>query len=494
MRSSQRGYAARLNAAVGPRNKMDIVQKALSAKRESKHVEFKQGFDPGQPGEWCELVKDLAAIANSGGGIIVFGLDSQGVPNGASIDAITSIDPADIANKVARYTGLVDFEFEVRRLTKQTNKLVAFVIPPVSVPLVFEKPGTYDIGGGKQKTAFGVGTVYFRHGAKSEPGTSEDIRRVIDRQLDHIRRSWLKGVRKIVQAPQGAQIVALHPTTREVQLALATNVRAVNDPKAIPVRLTRDSSIASGSFVHEAVSNAIFDEINNVIDANRILARGRAAFFLGQPVYYRIYAERHHVRQTDETLKLLLRNGVVDFYAPALYWAVTLPARYIIETLVDLYLYPTNRHVHSLMRIGLLLGTDFAQWLHGQWAAKWKRHPQPPSFYFTLKRMIADLKDTDPRLVAARVSLSSRIQIGNAQPVFVRQLLDTPEQAAAVVSAACMKVFEGVDDCRQVARNLDYLAYGPALQQKAHEITERVIHTIGDRKPGDVTDDTEAET
>src|SRR5450759_3344992 len=128
---------ARPNAAVGPRNKMDIVDKALSAKRESKHVEFKQGFDPGQPGEWCELVKDLAAITNSGGGIIVFGLDRQGVPTGASIGAITSIDPADIANKVARYTGLVDFEFEVRRLTKQTNKLVAFVIPPVSVPLVF---------------------------------------------------------------------------------------------------------------------------------------------------------------------------------------------------------------------------------------------------------------------------------------------------------------------------------------------------------------------
>jgi len=472
---------------------MDIVHKALSAKRESKHVEFKHGFDPNQPGDWCELVKDLAAIANSGGGIMVFGLDSQGVPTGESIEGITKIDPADIANKVGRYTGLVDFEFEVRQLVKQANKLAAFVIPPVSVPLVFEKPGTYDIGCGKQKTAFGVGTVYFRHGAKSEPGNSEDIRRVIDRQLDHIRRSWLKGVRKIVQAPQGAQIVALHPTTTEVQQALATNVRAVNDPNAIPVRLTRESSNTSGSFVHEEVSNALFDEINNVIDANRILARGQPTFLLGQTVYYRIYAERHHVRQAEETVTLLLLNGLADFYAPSLYWAVTLPPKHIIKALVDLYLYPTNRHVHSLMRTGILLGVDFVEWLHGQWAEKWKRHPQPPSFFFTFKRMIADLKDTDPRLVAARMSLSSRIQVGNAQPVVLRKILDAPEQAATIVSAACMKVFEGMDDCRQVARNLDYVAYGPTLQQKAREIRESVIKTIGDRKPGDVADEPESE-
>jgi hypothetical protein len=472
---------------------VDIVQKALSAKRESKHVEFKQSFDPSQPREWCELIKDLAAIANSGGGIIVFGLDSRGVPTGESIDGVTSIDPADIANRVSRYTGQVDFEFEVRELTKHTAKLAAFVIPSVAIPLIFERPGTYDIGGCKQKTAFGVGTVYFRHGAKSEPGTSEDVRRIVERQLDQIRRSWLRGVRKIVQAPQGAQIVALHPTTKEVQQALATNVRAVNDPKATPVRLTRDSSITSGTFVHEEVSTALFDEINNVIDANKILARGQPGFFLGQPVYYRIYAERHHVHQPEDTLSLLLRNGVADFYAPALYWAVTLPVRHIAEILVDLYLYPTNRYGHSLIRIAALLGLDFAVWLHGQWAAKWKRHPQPPSFYFTLKSMIADLKHKDPRLVAARVSLTTQIKITGGTAVPVRQILDAPERVATVVSAACVKVFEGVDECRQVARDVDYLAYGAAVQRRAEEITEYVIKAIGERKPSDVTATAEAE-
>jgi len=167
----------------------DLVKKALTAKRESKHIEFKQSFDPNSAGEWCELIKDLAAIANSGGGIIVFGLDSLGVPTGESVNAIAAIDPADIANKISKYTGPVDLEFEIRSLDKKGHPLVAFVVLPVAIPLVFAKPGTYDIGSGRQRTAFGVGTIYFRHGAKSEPGTSEDIRRAIERQLEHIRKS-----------------------------------------------------------------------------------------------------------------------------------------------------------------------------------------------------------------------------------------------------------------------------------------------------------------
>src|SRR5437867_11418209 len=141
----------------------DLVKKALTAKRESKHIEFKQSFDPSSAGEWCELIKDLAAIANSGGGIIVFGLDSLGVPTGESVNAIAAIDPADIANKISKYTGLVDFEFEIRSFNKKGHPLVAFVVLPAAIPLVFEKPGTYDIGSGKQRNAFGVGTVYFRH-------------------------------------------------------------------------------------------------------------------------------------------------------------------------------------------------------------------------------------------------------------------------------------------------------------------------------------------
>jgi hypothetical protein len=472
---------------------MDLIEKALAAKRESKHIEFKQGFDPSSAGEWCELIKDLVAIANSGGGIIVFGLNSFGSATGQVNDAISSIDPADITNKVSKYTGPIDLEFEILTLNKQKHPLVAFVIHPVSIPLVFEKPGTYDIGNGKQKTTFSVGTVYFRHGAKSEPGNSEDIRKVIDRQLEQIRRSWIKNVRKVVQAPEGAQIAIVQPRGRDAHIVLGSTVRAVNDPNAIPVHLTRDPSVASGSFIHEEVSNAIFDEINNVIDANRVLAKGQKVFLLGQPVYYRIYAERHHVRQTEETLSLLLDCGIADFYAPALYWAVMLPKNYIANTLANLYLYPTNRHVHYLMRIGLLLGPEFCNWLWGKWYDKWHEYPQPPSFYWTFQKMIAQSAKTDSRLLAARMSTSTSFTFGTENFTVGKDLIDKPEQAAYVVSNACMKIFEGDDKHRSLARNLDYLAYGPELQRHGSSIAKDVMRIVGKRQAGDVEQATEPE-
>ena len=471
----------------------DLVKKALTAKRESKHIEFKQSFDPSSAGEWCELIKDLAAIANSGGGIIVFGLDSLGVPTGESVNAIAAIDPADIANKISKYTGLVDFEFEIRSFNKKGHPLVAFVVLPAAIPLVFEKPGTYDIGSGKQRNAFGVGTVYFRHGAKSEPGTSEDIRRAIERQLDHIRRAWIKGVRKVVQAPRGAQIVAVQSSAHDTEQILATRVRAVNDPNAVPVRLTRDPTLTTGSFVHEEVSDAIFDEINNVIDANRVLAKGQKTFFFGQPVYYRIYAERHYVHQPEEILAQLLHNGIADFYAPALFWALALPDRFIVQLLAELYLYPTSRHVHYLIRIGVLLGSEFSQWLLRKWQSKWKNHPQPPSFYWTFKQMIVDMKTTDARFLAARTSPTSHIQFEGESSIAVKDFLDKPDQAASIVSKACMRVFQGDNDYKSVARNLDYLAYGPDLQQRAPQIVKALMKTIGERPAGDVAETTERE-
>ena len=51
-----------------------LIDKALAAKRESKHIEFKEGFDPASGHDWCESIKDIVAIANSGGGVLIFGL------------------------------------------------------------------------------------------------------------------------------------------------------------------------------------------------------------------------------------------------------------------------------------------------------------------------------------------------------------------------------------------------------------------------------------
>jgi len=464
-----------------------LIQRALSAKRESKYVEFKAGFDPNSPAEWVEIVKDIVAIANSGGGIILFGLDSVGAPTGASMVSLAQTDPADFVNKISKYTGTACPEFEIKDAEKLGHRVVAVLVNAASTPIIFQKPGTYDVGGGKQKTAFGQGTLYFRHGAKSEPGSSEDIRSVIERRLEAVRKSWVQNVRRVVEAPQGSQIIAVPRSARGSinSVSIPEMVHAVRDSSVTPVRLTRDRQEATGSLVHESVSEGIFDEINNVIDANRALARGQNRFFLGQAIYYRIYAERQFVFQREEDLALLLHSSMCDFYAPSWYWVSILNETVVAKSLADLYLQPRAPFIHTLLRLAIVLGDDFSDRLYQKWHAKWKGHSQPPSFYFAFKEM-RSRANIEVRLAALRMRGGSQLQVGN-RTVRVDELLKNPNSAELLLSEVCMSIFQNNDaELRSLARQLDVLAYSPHAQNRSKELSEAFWKLVGHKDAGDV--------
>ena len=145
-------------------------------------------------------------MANTGGGVILVGLDNGGKPTGEDVQAVLELDHAEIMDKIGKYTGLESCEVEVQESSKCGAVIAVIEISGAEVPIVFQRPGTYPVPSGKQKTAFSRGTMYFRHGAKSEPGTTEDLRRTIERRLDAIRKQWLDGVRKVVTSPQGSSI------------------------------------------------------------------------------------------------------------------------------------------------------------------------------------------------------------------------------------------------------------------------------------------------
>lgn len=56
------------------------LAKFEEAEKESAELDFKAAFDTTAPQDWCELIKDIVAMANSGGGLIVFGVNDDGTP------------------------------------------------------------------------------------------------------------------------------------------------------------------------------------------------------------------------------------------------------------------------------------------------------------------------------------------------------------------------------------------------------------------------------
>jgi len=220
-----------------------LIAKARAAKRESRQVEFKETFDVASKQDWCEVVKDVVAIANSGGGLIVFGADSRGEPTGSDLSAVSAIDPATIADRIHPYTETHATDVEVIEVEKNGARLLGWLIAPSAIPIVFAQPGTSPIEGGKQRTAFGRGTIYFRHGAKSEPGTTEDIARAVERKLESIRKEWLAGVRKVVEAPAGSRVSLLPPEVRQSTSPEAAPIRITDDPSAPAYRVVDPDSM-----------------------------------------------------------------------------------------------------------------------------------------------------------------------------------------------------------------------------------------------------------
>lgn len=206
-------------------------EKVAASLSESADLDFKASFDVTSAQDWCEFIKDFVAMANSGGGIVIFGVNDDGSPSESNLDGLAALDPAVMVDKIKKYTGQHITGFVIRRVERNGTPVVAVKVSGSRIPIVFTAPGTYDVGGGKQKSAFGLGTVYFRHGAKSEPGTSEDLRAAQERELDRIRSSWMEGIAKVVTAPVGAAIQVL---PGEVNLSGAED--------AVPFRLVDDES------------------------------------------------------------------------------------------------------------------------------------------------------------------------------------------------------------------------------------------------------------
>jgi len=68
-------------------------------------LEFKSQFNIHLNSSWCELIKDIVALANSDGGTLVIGLNNDGSTSGFDLADFFNLDVADIINRIAKYTG-----------------------------------------------------------------------------------------------------------------------------------------------------------------------------------------------------------------------------------------------------------------------------------------------------------------------------------------------------------------------------------------------------
>ena len=204
---------------------------------ESATVDFKASFDHNSKQDWCELIKDIVAMTNSGGGTLIIGLADDGSHSGADVAAMLQVDAADVTNKIHSYTGQHFATFDIVEGSRFGHPVAVVRVGPSRIPIVFSAHGGYPIPGG-QKAAFVKGSIYFRHGAKSEPGTTEDVRAALERELEVVKEFWLQGIGRVMAAPVGSTVQVIQP---DVALRDTTD--------ATPIRLTTDQNAPTLSIV-----------------------------------------------------------------------------------------------------------------------------------------------------------------------------------------------------------------------------------------------------
>jgi hypothetical protein len=191
-----------------------FLNRAAAARRSSKRVELKDDFDSEPDGDWIELVRDVAAMANSGGGVIV-------------LDGVHELDEERLHEELDRYAEPEFDDLQLEPLTRNGRQATAIVVEGAVNPLVFSRSGRY----GGDHVAFARGGLYFRHGAKSEPATGGDVRDFIKRQLDQTRALWLANIRRVMHAPGHAEIAVVETAERDEE-GRPTLIRLTTDPHA----------------------------------------------------------------------------------------------------------------------------------------------------------------------------------------------------------------------------------------------------------------------
>lgn len=408
------------------KNRDKILNKAISTKRESKYVDFKEQFYPDEAKDWCDIIKDIVAMANSGGGIIIIGLKNNGSPSGTDVSTIFQIDPAEITDKIAKYTGEQFGEFTIQEASREGCKIAIWQISGISIPMIFTSPGTYDIGGGKRKTAFSQGSVYFRHGAKSEPGNANDLRKSLERELTRIRKSWLKDIRKVIHAPIG-----------EVESEL---------PSVYPIRIVDD--LSAPAYRPEWDESAYQSPRQIVVGALKSWKRDRSSY-ASESDMWTLYAFRNDLQLDEEKAECLLESAI-NRHTPFFFFAQLLSNYRLIDFIKRVAVsgrYPApNMLLKLAYTMGGKLGSELLDYIANN------------SAYLSIQSRANRLKETVFQVNRIRRLYGTNVKIGT-QSIDVRKAKTSDLET---LMANAIKA-----ENKMAIKHLDAFLYAPRLETKS---------------------------
>jgi hypothetical protein len=212
----------------GQLGNVDLEHAKNAESAPASRLQIERQFEQRSERDWCNLIRDIAAIANSQGGDIVLRMPTEA----------PALTRSDILRKISDYSDSVFDEIEVGALDRSQPAVVRVTVGRSLFPIVFTTAGGYVDPNEAEKRieAFAAGSIYFWHAGTSVPGGTGDLRDFFERLLRRVRRRWLRGIRRVLTTPiDSVANTATNrkgPRAKHVATANLQPVRITTDPDA----------------------------------------------------------------------------------------------------------------------------------------------------------------------------------------------------------------------------------------------------------------------
>jgi len=215
---------------------MSVRNPLIDSVTEADNVDFKQIFDSKSAQSWIEIIKDIVAMANTNGGLLLIGVNDDGSPAVFASKDLVELDVSDFVDKIYKYTNRRLSGLKIYLSTRAGSDIFIIEVSRQDIPVVFTSPGTYEVilsdGKKAQKSVWPTGSIYFRHSARSDPGTSDDLARWIQVTMMEFKANLLEGIAKVVEAPQGSRVEVIPRDVVASVDKVAFQIRITDDPTA----------------------------------------------------------------------------------------------------------------------------------------------------------------------------------------------------------------------------------------------------------------------
>lgn len=138
--------------------------------------------------KWIEnasLAKEMLAMANSQGGIIVFGL-AENEDKTANIKGLSEIkDKAVVSNEIKKYISS-NLEYEIYDFSYDASEYEALIGKKFQILVVEDCPNFILFLSKNESGSFKQNTIYIRRGTSCETANEEEIQSIIDRRIKYV--------------------------------------------------------------------------------------------------------------------------------------------------------------------------------------------------------------------------------------------------------------------------------------------------------------------